>query len=139
MKIAKSFYWEMGHRLPFHQGKCINLHGHSYRADIGLTGEPDANGILMDYYDLKILVAPLIERMDHAFIVFSGDKELISLLEKMNSKMFLFDYQSTAENLCLLFVDEIKSNLPSNIETLTVRVRETSDTYAETEHRLIHR
>ncbi len=136
MKISKSFYWEMGHRLPFHKGKCVNLHGHSYRVDIGLTGKPDSNGILMDYFDVKLIAAPLIEKLDHSFMVFDGDTDLIFLLEKMNSKMFLFEHQSTAENICLLFLDEIKNKVSPNIETLTVRVCETLDTYAEAELKL---
>ena len=85
MKIAKEFSWEMGHRLPFHNGKCKNLHGHSYQCMIELTGDVDKNGIVLDYYDLKKAVEPVFEELDHAFMVWEGDKELIDALNKLNS------------------------------------------------------
>lgn len=132
MKISKTFYWEMGHRLPFHQGKCVNLHGHSYKADVMLEGEPDANGMLIDFYDMKKIVAPFIEQLDHAFMVFEGDEKLIALLKEMNSKMYLVPFHSTAENIAQLFLSELKKGgLPTSITQVTVRVYETLDAFAE--------
>lgn len=86
MKIAKEFNWEMGHRLPFHKGKCINLHGHSYRLILEVEGELDANGMLIDFYDMKTIINPLIEELDHAVIVYKEDLDLIAALEKLSSK-----------------------------------------------------
>ncbi len=31
----------------------------------------------MDYYDLKKIVNPLVEELDHAFMVYEKDKEII--------------------------------------------------------------
>jgi 6-pyruvoyltetrahydropterin/6-carboxytetrahydropterin synthase len=132
MKISKTFYWEMGHRLPFHQGKCINLHGHSYRAEVMFEGDPDTNGMLIDFYELKKIVAPLVEQLDHAFMVNESDTKLIALLKEMNSKMYVCPFHSTAENITLLFLNEIKkSGLPETIKNVTVRVYETTDSFAE--------
>lgn len=134
MKIAKEFTWEMGHRLPFHDGKCKNLHGHSYKCIIELTGEPDKNGIVLDYYDLKKIIDPILDDMDHAFMVWKSDKELIEALAKLNSRMILVDFQTTAENICIYLLNKIKlSKLPDNINALKVRVLETENTYAEEE------
>jgi len=132
MKIAKEFTWEMGHRLTFHEGKCRNLHGHSYKCLIELTGDPDANGMVLDYFELKKIIDPILDELDHSVIVWNKDSELIELLTKLNSRMVIFDSQTTAENICLFFLKKIKlSNLPSNIKELKVRVLETEDTYAE--------
>lgn len=132
MKIAKEFTWEMGHRLTFHEGKCRNLHGHSYKCLIELTGEPDANGMVLDYFDLKKIMDPILDELDHSVIVWNKDLELIELLTKLNSRMVIFDSQTTAENICLFFLKRIKSsNLPTNIKELKVRILETEDTYAE--------
>ena len=134
MKIAKEFNWEMGHRLPFHEGKCKNLHGHSYKCMIELTGKPDYNGIVLDYYDVKKIVEPVFDDMDHSFMVWKGDKELIDALTKLNSRMVVVDFQTTAENICLYLLDKIKSSgLPANVTALKVRVLETENTYAEEE------
>jgi len=42
----------MAHRLPFHDGGCRNVHGHSYSMTIELVGEPDRNGMVLDYFDM---------------------------------------------------------------------------------------
>jgi 6-pyruvoyltetrahydropterin/6-carboxytetrahydropterin synthase len=132
MKIAKEFSWEMGHRLTFHEGKCRNLHGHSYKCLVELTGDPDANGIVLDYFELKKIMDPILEELDHSVIVWDKDLELVELLTKLNSRMVILDSQTTAESICLFFLKRIKSsNLPSNIQKLKVRVLETEETYAE--------
>lgn len=132
MKIAKEFNWEMGHRLPFHKGKCINLHGHSYRLILEVEGELDANGMLIDFYDMKTIINPLVEELDHAVIVYKEDLDLIAALEKLSSKKVVVDFHSTCENICNYFLSEIKKiGFPSNINSVSVRVFETLDSYAE--------
>jgi len=132
MKIAKEFRWEMGHRLPEHFGKCKNIHGHSYRMIVELHGSVDESGMVMDYYDVKKIVEPIIEELDHSFMVYKEDKEIISFLEKMNSKKVIVEFQSTVENICTYILNEIKKQkLPGNITRLSVRIYETADDYAE--------
>jgi 6-pyruvoyltetrahydropterin/6-carboxytetrahydropterin synthase len=132
MKIAKEFIWEMGHRLPEHFGKCKNIHGHSYKMIIELEGEVGSTGVLMDFYVLRKVIDPVVEKLDHSFMVYNGDEEIISFLEKMKSKMVVVDFQSTVENICRYFLGEIKKiKLPDNIKQLSVRIYETPDEYAE--------
>lgn len=133
MKIAKDFKWEMGHRLFFHKGKCKNLHGHSYKLRIELEGKQDKNGILLDYYDLKKIVSPIIDKLDHSFLVYEKDKELIRELKKLNSKFTVVPFEATAENICSYFLSAIsKTKLPSNINSVKILIWETEDSYAET-------
>jgi 6-pyruvoyltetrahydropterin/6-carboxytetrahydropterin synthase len=132
MKIAKEFRWEMGHRLPEHFGKCKNIHGHSYKMIVELEGEVDESGMVMDYYVVKKIVGPIVDKLDHAFMVYKEDKEIISFLEKMKSKMVIVEFQSTVENICEYFLDEIKKvNFPQNVKKVSVRIYETADDYAE--------
>ncbi len=137
MKIAKEFTWEMGHRLPFHAGKCKNLHGHSYKCMVELTGDPDENGMVMDYYDLKKVVEPILDELDHAFMVCKKDIEMIEALEKLNSRKVIVDFETTAENICIYLLNKIKSaKLPQNIHSIKVRVLETENSYAEEETKI---
>ena len=134
MKIAKEFHWEMGHRLPEHFGKCKNIHGHSYRMIVELEGDLDDNGMIMDYYDLKKLVNPVIEELDHAFMVYEKDKQIIEFLNSVNSKKVIVGFQSTVENICRYILHEIrKQKLPANVNKLKVRIFESIDDYAEEE------
>ncbi|HSR18935.1 MAG TPA: 6-carboxytetrahydropterin synthase [Ignavibacteriaceae bacterium] len=134
MKIAKEFRWEMGHRLPEHFGKCKNIHGHSYKMIVELNGEVNAEGMVLDFYDLKKIVNPIVEKLDHSFLVYSGDEEIIAFLEKMDSKKVIVGFQSTVENITRYFLGEISKNkFPSNISSLKVKVFETENVYAEEE------
>lgn len=134
MRIAKEFNWEMGHRLPFHKGKCKNLHGHSYKMMIEFEGDLDENGMIMDYYDVKNVVGPIIEELDHCFMVYEGDKEVLEMVKKLNSKHLITDFQSTAENICLYILKKVKdTEIPGNIKRIKIKVMETDNTYAEDE------
>jgi 6-pyruvoyltetrahydropterin/6-carboxytetrahydropterin synthase len=132
MKIAKEFSWDMGHRLPEHFGKCKNVHGHSYKMIIELDGSLNEKSMVMDYYDLKKIVEPIIENLDHAFMVYEEDKEMIYALEKLNSKKVVVNFQSTVENICTYILNEVnKYDFPSNIKSIKVRIHETPNDYAE--------
>lgn len=132
MKIAKEFRWEMGHRLPEHFGLCKNIHGHSYKMIVEFEGDLDKQGMVIDYYDVEKIIDPIIEKLDHSFMVNKDDKVVIEFLEKINSKKVVIDFESTAENISKYLLGEIvKTNLPLNVKKLTVRIYETEGDYAE--------
>ena len=132
MKIAKEFRWEMGHRLPEHFGQCKNIHGHSYKMLVEFEGDLDEQGMIIDYYDVEKIINPIIEHLDHAFMVNKNDKVVIEFLEKMNSKKVVVDFQSTAENICTYLLNEVRqASLPKNVTKIKVRVYETAQDYAE--------
>jgi 6-pyruvoyltetrahydropterin/6-carboxytetrahydropterin synthase len=57
------------HRLPEHPGRCARLHGHSYRALITVAGERlDAQGMVVDFGDLKELCGRVIAPLDHTYL-----------------------------------------------------------------------
>jgi len=132
MKIAKEFHWEMGHRLPEHFGLCKNIHGHSYKMIVEFEGELDDQGMVIDFFDVEKIIAPIIDELDHAFMVKDDDKLTLEFLEKLNSKKVVVDFFATVENICKYVSDKIiKNNLPKNIKFINVRVYETAEDYAE--------
>ena len=132
MKVAKEFRWEMGHRLPEHFGLCKNIHGHSYKMIIEFEGELNKQGMIVDFYDVEKIINPLIEKLDHAFMVSKDDKIVLEFLERMNSKRVVVDFVSTAENISNYMLAEIKkSSLPATITEITVRIYETEHDYAQ--------
>jgi len=71
MEIFKVFHIEAAHRLPNlpAEHKCSRLHGHSFRVEIHITGEPDAEqGWIMDFADLKAAFAPVFDALDHRYL-----------------------------------------------------------------------
>ncbi|GIK21653.1 MAG: 6-carboxytetrahydropterin synthase [Ignavibacteriota bacterium] len=132
MKIAKEFRWEMGHRLPEHFGLCKNIHGHSYKMIVEFEGELDKNQMVIDFYDVEKTINPVIEKLDHSFMVNVNDKPVIEFLEKINSKKVVVNFLATVENICTYLLSEIKkTSLPPNISSVRVRVYETQFDYAE--------
>lgn len=132
MKIAKDFKWEMGHRLPDHFGKCKNIHGHSYKMMVEFEGKLDSNGMIIDYYIVKKIIEPIVEKLDHSFMVNKKDSLVIEFLEKLNSKKIVVNFDSTVENITRYLIGEIKkADLPANVKGIKVRVCETPDDYAE--------
>lgn len=79
--LSKDFAFEASHQLPDHDGKCARLHGHSWRVTVALWGRalhrggPKA-GMLIDYGDIKAIVSPLIERLDHSHLNVTLAEEL---------------------------------------------------------------
>lgn len=68
MDIFKVFQIEAAHRLPNVPAghKCARLHGHSFRIEIHVSGEPQPNtGWLMDFADVKSAFAPIFDEIDH--------------------------------------------------------------------------
>ena len=70
MQIRKHFGFEAAHVLPYHQGKCARLHGHSYRLDVAVRGPLQetgpARGMIEDFDVLKRIVrAEIVEALDH--------------------------------------------------------------------------
>lgn len=71
MEIFKVFHIEAAHRLPNLPAshKCSRLHGHSFRVEIHISGEPGAeSGWVMDFADLKVAFAPVFEALDHRYL-----------------------------------------------------------------------
>jgi len=67
-ELVKTFRFEAAHSLPNvpPEHKCSRLHGHSYRIDVHVTGQPDGEtGWVMDFGDIKRAVGPILDELDH--------------------------------------------------------------------------
>lgn len=45
--------------------KCRNVHGHNYRIDVTIKGEPTSDGMIIDAQDIKTI----INELDHKFLI----------------------------------------------------------------------
>ena len=71
MEIFISFTFDASHGLPNtpEEHKCHQLHGHTFRAEVHLTGKVDPHtGWVIDFADLKRICAPLIAQLDHGYL-----------------------------------------------------------------------
>lgn len=126
-RIDKEYSWEMAHRISNHQGKCWNIHGHSYVCVVflGRSGL-DINGMVVDYYKLDIVMKPLIEELDHCCIVYTEDKllcDIMTFIEPLNSKKMKFvlvPFETTAENIAKYIYDKVREKLDC-VESVVVK------------------
>ncbi|MDD6909591.1 6-carboxytetrahydropterin synthase QueD [Actinobacillus minor] len=135
-KIAKEFSFDMAHMLNGHDGKCQNLHGHTYKLQVEVTGnlhlEGAKRGMVMDYSDLKALVKQhILDPMDHAFIYdLQSDKEtkVAQLLMDLDSKVYGIPSRTTAEEMAKYMFEKLANvGLPVSL----IRLWETPTSYCE--------
>ncbi|ADL07343.1 6-carboxytetrahydropterin synthase QueD [Thermosediminibacter oceani] len=69
MFLIKEFKFDAAHNLVKYKGKCEKLHGHTYRLVVVLEGTPDAEGMIMDFLELKNIVEEnVLKFLDHSYI-----------------------------------------------------------------------
>lgn len=131
MKIRKEFKWEMGHKLSkSYTEKCTHLHGHSYRAEIEIEGRRNAEGVVVDFTRVKEVATPLIDALDHSFLVHKDDALIDAFIQMQREgkrRIGICDFNPTAENLALW----IARSLSHAFNISKIVVWETATSYAE--------
>ena len=114
VSLIKTFDFDAAHWLPnFPEGhKCRRLHGHSYKVDVVIAGEMDEEkGYLMDFGELKQLIEPIREQLDH---------RLLNDIDGLTNP--------TSEMIARWIYDHLRPDVPL---LATVRVHETCTSTAE--------
>ncbi|MFD0977324.1 6-pyruvoyl trahydropterin synthase family protein [Salinimicrobium gaetbulicola] len=140
IRITKKFSFETGHALYGYDGKCKNVHGHSYKLDVTVIGEPISDkknvklGMVIDFGDLKKIVKQeVVDVFDHA-TVFNKNTPHVDLAKELEDRghtVILVDYQPTSENMIQDFAAKIQKRLPKHIKLFSLRLQETETSYAE--------
>jgi 6-pyruvoyltetrahydropterin/6-carboxytetrahydropterin synthase len=140
IRITKQFNFETGHALFGYDGKCRNVHGHSYKLSVTVIGKPITDtshvklGMVIDFGDLKRIVKEeIVDQFDHA-TVFNKNTPHIELAQELTDRghnVILANYQPTSENMVLDFADRIKARLPKNISLHSLKLQETDTSFAE--------
>ncbi|MEY8020508.1 6-pyruvoyl tetrahydropterin synthase family protein [Muriicola sp. SD30] len=140
IRVTKEFSFETGHALYGYDGKCKNVHGHSYKLAVTVIGTPISEegavklGMVIDFGDLKKIVREeVVDPLDHATIFNKNTPhlELARELETRGHKVILADYQPTSENMVIDIAARIKKRLPNHIQLHSLKLRETETAYAE--------
>ena len=112
-EVAIEETFAAGHALRNYRGKCENVHGHNYRAQVTLRGaELDAMGLLVDFVELKRVVHAVLDRMDHQWL---NDFPPFDALNP------------SAENMAKYIYDEVSAALTAKegVRVASVRLWET--------------
>ena len=140
IRITKQFSFETAHALHGYDGKCKNIHGHSYKLFVTVLGTPILDpldpkyGMVMDFGDLKNIVkVEIVDVFDHATI-FNKNTPHLDLGEQLiqlGHHILLLDYQPTTEMMVIDFAQKISKRLPENIQLHSLKLRETESSFAE--------
>lgn len=148
-RVCKRFEVESGHMLFKHPGRCKYPHGHSRLIEIVVASpELDENDMVCDFKALKLAVADVVDRLDHALAVNSDDPVLNRLGEDLCERVVVFQKKDpTTEVLARYIYEEVVARvasgrswrapdgseyrLPAVLMVERVRVGETSSTWAE--------
>ena len=140
IRITKQFSFETGHALYGYDGKCKNVHGHSYKLSVTVIGKPITDntnvkfGMVIDFTDLKKIVKEeIVDQFDHA-TVFNKNTPHIELARELQSRdhhIILVEYPPTSENMVIDFAQRIKSRLPNGIQLHSLKLQETETSFAE--------
>ena len=133
LTVTKSIKFDAAHILTNHQGLCKNLHGHTYRVEVGVAQAPDDTAdMVIDFKDLKRAgEEAILARFDHAFIYDStslGESEIAAVRMPCFSTTAALPFRSTAENLARHFFSLLGPRLPG---LRFIRVWETPESCAE--------
>ena len=140
IRITKQFSFETGHALYGYDGKCKNVHGHSYRLDVTVIGQPISDntnvkfGMVIDFKDLKKIVKEeVVDVFDHATVFNKNTPhvELAKELENRGHNVLLVNYQPTSEMMVIDFANKIKKRLPENLKLHSLKLQETATSFAE--------
>ena len=140
IRITKQFNFETGHALYGYDGKCKNVHGHSYKLSVTVVGSPIIDtshvkyGMVIDFSDLKkIVTEEIVDVFDHATVFNKNTPhvELARELETREHHVILVDYQPTSEMMVIDFAEKMKKRLPKNIQLYALKLQETDTSFAE--------
>jgi 6-pyruvoyltetrahydropterin/6-carboxytetrahydropterin synthase len=113
--VTKEVEFDAGHRVPLHESKCKNPHGHRYKVKAHVSGPlktaGSESGMVVDFGRIKQLLTTRVhDKYDHGFIVQDIDETLRAFLLNEYSgddgellhadwNVTVVDYPPTAENL----------------------------------------
>ncbi len=98
------------------------MHGHRYRFEAEIEGDVvetsgvSEEGMLMDFSDISaILTREVHDVVDHAFVVYRGDKTARRALEFMGDghRTVVVDFIPTAENLAKWAFEQVEPHIVS--------------------------
>ncbi|MFP4046387.1 MAG: 6-pyruvoyl trahydropterin synthase family protein [Bacteroidales bacterium] len=140
IRVTKEFNFEIAHALWNYNGNCKNLHGHSYRLFVTVSGIPiqdennPKNGMVIDFVDLKEIVnQEVVKPLDHAVILNTKAISSINLdqIEQLFDKKYIVNFQPTCENLVVDFAEKISKRLPEGVKLFSLKLHETASSFAE--------
>ena len=134
LSITKIFNFEAAHRISNYEGACHNLHGHSYKLLVTLSGEqPGEDDMLIDFKVLKKIVQEeILSPLDHALIL-KDTMDHRETYEKLGHKLFWMKTEPTAERMVMWMAEVLQKAIPGTLRLKKLQLFETESSFVEWE------
>lgn len=136
VRITKQFNFEAAHALDGYEGKCKDIHGHSYHLKVTFLGKPKTDnelsdcGMVVDFGEVKKVVKTyILPIFDHRLILRKDTR--FQEIAPINERIRLVDYQPTCENMLIEIVQILQANKPKGTTLVKAFLRETANSYSE--------
>ena len=136
VRITKQFNFEAAHALDGYEGKCKDIHGHSYHLKVTFLGKPKTDnelsdcGMVVDFGEVKKVVKTyILPIFDHRLILRKDTR--FQEIAPINERIRLVGYQPTCENMLIEIVKILQANKPKGTTLVKAFLRETANSYAE--------
>tara|TARA_B100001964_G_C13917845_1_gene458847 strand:- start:11 stop:466 length:456 start_codon:yes stop_codon:yes gene_type:complete len=141
LKLTKTIEWDMGHRIPNHQGKCKFPHGHRYRLEVTILGKISTlkgasfEGMIVDFSDFKKIIRQKIHTpLDHRFMIYEQDKLLKDLFSdglKKELNLLFVPFIPTSENIVSWCYSQLKDAFGPKVQVSSCRLFESPSSFVE--------
>lgn len=123
--IKTSATFDSAHFLKDYNGKCANIHGHTWKIEVtaassALIAAGEQRGMVLDFSDLKKAVRSLAQRFDHTLIYETNSlrESTLTALREEGFSLTPFPYRPTAEHFAKYFFETLSQTLP--LKSVTV-------------------
>lgn len=121
--VSKEFTFDAAHHLHCYEGKCKNLHGHTYKVIFGISGYVNEIGLAIDFSDIKEIWKNEIEiYLDHRYL-----NETLPAMNTTAENMVVWIFEKMEEAL----TKGDRQNEYKGARVEFVRLFETPTSYAE--------
>lgn len=144
VSVTRHVEFEAAHLLQGYNGKCCNLHGHSYKLEVTIScpesrRQQNNFNFVMDFKKLDKILNDYVP--DHAFITNvcnekgTADYDLAQVVESYNMRIFKMLCPPSAENMVVVFAKDIQALIDEEFPNMRYTVDkiylwETTDSYA---------
>lgn len=146
-QVRRIIELDAGHRVPFHNSKCYNVHGHRYRVEavagcartIRYDTKSSSAGMGIDFGDLKcVMMETIHDRYDHKLMLWENDEILATTNHDiLMDSIVRLPIVPTAEELAAFWYKELASAMAKaqvekadRLHLLYVKVWETPNCWA---------
>jgi len=130
MKITKEFTIDLAHRLTNYNGKCFNVHWHTYKIVVWIEADiNEETWMVMDFNNFKTIKDWCDNNRDHAYVYAPEDK-VWAYLKKEGFRVFEMETEPTAEYMSVFLKGLVASLYNLSQDEVSITVYETPTSYA---------